>query len=334
MKLLIITQKVDMNDSVLGFFHRWIELFARQSKKVTVICLEEGAHLLPDNVEVLSLGKEEGVSRIQYVYRLYTYVISKRHEYDNVFVHMNPEYIVLVGWLWKLLSKQVALWYVHKSVNLKLRIAGWFADRIFTTTKEACRLSCQTIRAVGHGIDMEIFKTGIFQENATIAHIGRITPIKHIELIAKVGQKLNMQVHLYGDAGAGDAAYAKGLKEMFGNIVWHGPVSFGDLPDKYTLHQCTVNAAPTGGMDKSVIESWARGVPAFTRNEAFREMLGADADVFMYTSEHELEEKIKAFFARDNAEEIIKRIRDRIRDEYDLSLLIQNIVTDSIYVRH
>lgn len=28
-KLLIITQKIDINDPILGFFHKWIEEFAK-----------------------------------------------------------------------------------------------------------------------------------------------------------------------------------------------------------------------------------------------------------------------------------------------------------------
>jgi len=58
MKLLIITQKVDMNDDVLGFMHGWINEFAKHCEKITVICLQKGEHELSDNVKVLSLGKE------------------------------------------------------------------------------------------------------------------------------------------------------------------------------------------------------------------------------------------------------------------------------------
>ena len=51
MKLLICTQKVDKNDSVLGFFHRWIEEFAKHCEKVTVICLQKGDDDLPAKIE-------------------------------------------------------------------------------------------------------------------------------------------------------------------------------------------------------------------------------------------------------------------------------------------
>ena len=52
MKLLIITQKIDLEDSNLSFFHRWVEKFAENLDKVYVICLWEGRHNLPENVVV------------------------------------------------------------------------------------------------------------------------------------------------------------------------------------------------------------------------------------------------------------------------------------------
>lgn len=58
MRLLIVTQKVDRDDDLLGFFHQWICEFAKHCDFVTVICLEKGEYALPANVRILSLGKE------------------------------------------------------------------------------------------------------------------------------------------------------------------------------------------------------------------------------------------------------------------------------------
>jgi len=71
-RLLIITQKVNKNDSVLSFFHAWIAEFAKHFSRVTVVCLEEGEHSLPENVSVFSLGKEKGYSRGRKIHRFYT----------------------------------------------------------------------------------------------------------------------------------------------------------------------------------------------------------------------------------------------------------------------
>ena len=44
MRLLVLTQKVDREDDVLGFFHEWLRRFSAQCEAVEVICLYEGAH--------------------------------------------------------------------------------------------------------------------------------------------------------------------------------------------------------------------------------------------------------------------------------------------------
>ena len=67
MRLLIITQKVNKNDPVLGFFHTWIKELATKFESIEVICLEKGHFDLPQNVTVYSLGKEHGVTRLGYI---------------------------------------------------------------------------------------------------------------------------------------------------------------------------------------------------------------------------------------------------------------------------
>src|SRR5687767_9199425 len=110
MKLLIITQKVDRNDDVLGFFHTWIERFGKKFDSIKVICLYKGEHSFASNIEVLSLGKEENLSKIGYLTRFYSYIWGLRNDYDGVFIHMNPQYVVLGGPLWRMLGKRVVLW--------------------------------------------------------------------------------------------------------------------------------------------------------------------------------------------------------------------------------
>ena len=68
---LIITQIIDKDDPILGFFHRWVEEFAKHIDHIDVICLKKGEHTLPSNVSVYSLGKEGGESRIKYTFRVY-----------------------------------------------------------------------------------------------------------------------------------------------------------------------------------------------------------------------------------------------------------------------
>ena len=114
MKLLITTQAVDLDDPVLGFFHAWIVTLAARVESVEVICLQEGRHALPKNVHVHALGKRAGKrtgigDRFRYTVRLKYLVWKLRHQYDSVFVHMNEEYVLIAGSLWRLFGKRVIL---------------------------------------------------------------------------------------------------------------------------------------------------------------------------------------------------------------------------------
>jgi hypothetical protein len=117
MRLLLITQKVDRSDPVLGFFHRWIEKFSKYYESITVICLYKGEYNLPNNVRVLSLGKENGKSKIEYIINFYKYIYQEKDNYDKVFVHMNQEYILLAGIVWKIMKKDIFMWRNHNIGN-------------------------------------------------------------------------------------------------------------------------------------------------------------------------------------------------------------------------
>jgi len=113
MKLLIITQVIDKNHPVLGFFHRWVEEFAKHAEHIHVIALQTGEYHLPENVTVHSLGKERGEGKLRQFFSFWSLLFSLRKKYDAVFVHMNPEYIVLHGWWWRRTGKRLALSYTH-----------------------------------------------------------------------------------------------------------------------------------------------------------------------------------------------------------------------------
>ncbi len=150
--------------------------------------LREGEHAFPPNVRVLSLGKEIGTSKISRVWRFFTYIRRYKKEYDAVFVHMNPEYVVLGGWLWRRWGKKISLWYAHKSVTRRLKLAVRLADYIFTVSADSFRIPTNKLRVVGHGIDTEAFKPGMREASieTRLATAGRIAPSKHIVEMLRV----------------------------------------------------------------------------------------------------------------------------------------------------
>ncbi|NOY35622.1 MAG: glycosyltransferase family 4 protein [bacterium] len=305
-KLLIITQKVDKNDDVLGFFHRWIEEFTKHCEKVTVICLQKGDYDLPENTKVLSLGKEKNLTtgyrlltaKLKYIFNFYKYIFRERKNYDTVFVHMNPEYVILGAPFWKLWGKKIALWYAHGAVPFTLKLAEKMTDIVFTSTKSGFRLVSKKKKVVGQGVDTEKFqprpeaekKPGIFK----IISIGRISPVKDyktlidaIEILEKQGVKLN--VDIVGAAGLPEQEkYLSDLKEtvarknISGVINFVGAVSNKDIAARLQSADLFVNMSHTGSMDKAILEAMACGLPILTCNEALLEVLGEYKEKLMY----------------------------------------------------
>lgn len=320
MKLLIITQTVDKNDDILGFFHTWISSFAQECEEVTVIALRVGAYTLPSNVRVLSLGKENGISRIKYLYNFYRYILRERKKYDTVLVHMNQVYVILGGCIWKFMKKTVALWYTHGHVSNSLRLATVFADKIFTATAGGFRIKTDKLRVIGHGIDTERFQYGEhrFLEGKPfrVIVVGRISPVKDYETalralaIAK-NKGYFVQFDVIGGADTtSQKEYLQKLKmytsdlNLISDVVFHGALPNVHIAEQLARAHCFVSTSHTGSFDKAVGEAMAAGLPILTSNEAFRDVLGNHSSKLMFTpgDESALAELLIEMIKKTNAE--------------------------------
>ena len=354
MKLLILTQKVDKNDPVLGFFHKWIEEFSKHAEEVSVICLYKGEFDLPNNVKVYSLGKEEKLKAKSYklkaLFRFYKYIWDLRYEYDSVFVHMNQIYVVLGGIFWIIEGKKIVLWYVHRAKSFSLYIAEKLVNNIITSSKESFTLKSEKVVYVGHGVDTDKFISTEYLEGGPkkVLYVGRITPIKDLETFINAADILNTKhsgVYTFkiigNPATKTDYEYEKKLKELIKNkklknvIHFKPAVSPSELPELYANSYLTVNLSPSGGMDKTVLESWASNRPAFVSNNAFKQILEEHENMFMFKQENaeDLASKIENFEKLENKKDIVNIISNKVRNNFNINNLIQKIceVTLKLY---
>jgi len=345
MKLLIITQKVDERDEVLGFMHRWIEEFAKRCEAVVVICLEEGAHHLSQNVKVLSLGKEKKHSRIRYVLTFLYFIWHERNAYDTVFVHMNQIYVIL-GWLaWRLAMKKISLWYAHGAVSASLRVAEKMADVVFTSTASGFRLPSAKVHIVGQGIDTDYFVPLARPENFVpkIIMIGRLSPAKDqvtlinaLELLAQAGEKF--EADIIGSAGyAEQESYAQALYRMVDEkdlgkfIRFVGGVPHKDILAYLQAGDVFVNPGLTGSLDKAGLEAMATGLPMLTCNEAYTDVLGEHRDLLMFQKKNPayLAKKLVMLMRMDAASRAHLRqsMRAIVVEHHRIERLIEKIST-------
>ncbi len=339
MRLLITTQKVDKNDPILGFFHHWIAEFSKHFEEILVVCLQEGEHALPRNVRVYSLGKEKKkVSRFVYAWRFLKLAWQLRNDYDTVFVHMNPEYAILGGLFWKFSRKKVGLWYLHKAVNMRLRLAVLFADVVFSASKESFRLGTPKLRIMGHGIDLEMFNASrIPSETLRIVTVGRVSKTKRVQEMLAVcgllsGKGIPFAFTIIGaPVTKEDHIYEAGLKEEIAGLQYRssvhflGAVTYDKLPSILSEQDIFLNMSATGSLDKAVLEAMAAGVLPVVSNEAFQEILEPHGLFVQKRTPEAFAGIISTFQNLEGRAVLGRKMRDIIAKGYSLQGLISKI---------
>ena len=347
MKLLIVTQTVDTEDPALGFFVGWIQEFAKHAERVEVICLKKGKYALPAHVRVHSLGKEKPpryARRLVYAVRFKLLAWRLRHDYDAVFVHMNPEYVVLGGAFWRMNGKRIVLWYTHRAANLKLRIAIAFAHVVATAAPESLRIRNAKVRVLGHGIDTAQFirpeGMSAFHTPLRLVSVGRITPIKNLDVIIEAlgilrTRGISAELTLIGAATVpSDRAYEQKLRTLVSKrdldewVHFRGAVPYAEMPRMYGEQDISVNAAPTGGIDKAVLEAMACSVPAIASNEAFAALFGPERAhlSFKQNEPQDLAAKIEALCRRGDIPALQQWAHNQIVQHASLTALVARIL--------
>lgn len=352
MKLLILTQKVDINDDLLGFFHGWLEKLAEKVEKISVVALYVGQYNLPANVKVFSLGKtmdRKGCrvfERLKYLWNFYKYIWKLRKDYDGVFVHMNVEYVLLAGWLWRLLGKKIVLWYAHYLVDWRLKLAVFFSHQVVVSTAFACEIKSSKLKIIGQGIDVGKFKfqTSNLKNNDEfhILYLGRISRIKNIDILIRAFTRLtknytNLFLDIVGMPTSVDEDYSKEIHDLIKQqniaerVKWWGGVPNYKAVEFYNRADLYVNLTRTGSFDKTSLEAMACETPSLICNKAFYEYFDENLQrkmIFEEGSEENLTQKIENFLrlSGEEREQIGKKQREVVEKYHSLDNLTNNII--------
>ncbi len=290
MKLLIVTQKVDQEDENLGAFYCWFRELAKQCEKVVIIADYIGKSDLPANVSIYSLGKERQAGRLA---RIWNFCELFCHHYartDAVLFQQIPEYVLAAAPFLLALRRTSGLWYAHKSVTWKLKMAERLVDWIFTSSPEGFRLPSKKVLIVGQAISPEVFAMPAApvspSKTLRLLTVGRISPVKNIDMLIRACSHLKKTWErewllsiVGGPLLPKDHEYLALLKkiitqEQLGNRVhFLGTRPYRELPSIYQEHDLFLNLSHTGSLDKAVLESMASGLSVVTSNEAFRSLL-------------------------------------------------------------
>jgi len=342
MKLLILTQKVDENDDVLGFFHGWIIEFAKHCEFITVICLQKGEYHFPKNVKVLSLGKEKKRSRLLYIFRFYLYIWQERKNYESVFAHMNQEYILLGAIFWKFFRKKVPMWRNHHAGNFLTYIAISLCDKIFCTSKYSFTAYSEKTVLMPVGIDVDVFKkeAGARKEDNSLLFLGRMSPVKRPGLIIDAlryahDNGVNFIIDFYGNHLKKDVDYVNALKEktreyhLNENIHFKNSLPNTETPHIFNTHVVFINASPSGMYDKTIFEAMACETIVLVSNANLKGQVG-DLFLFNENDEKDLAEKLKVLLSLDaqTREKHGKILREYVIGHHSLKQLARELIDE------
>ncbi len=349
MKLLIITQKIDLQDDLLGFFCGWLDKLAEKNERIYVICSWQGQYYIPKNVEILSLGKEKGYSKIRRLWNFYVYLFKVIRKIDVIFAHMCPIYVMACAPLAKPLKKKMILWCAHVKIGLKAKIAEKLVDKILTVSNDSFVYESEKVITTGHGIDTSFF---VPAENDKYKHkkkfqilsIGRISPVKDyltlvkaIDILINKRKIRNIEVLIIGSPPlASQKAYFEKIKNFVHKKGLDNYVKFlGEISNKDTLKyyqqaDIFVNMQREGGAGKSVLEAMACGLPVILCTNTFDNLLSSFKDevIFEEKNSQELAEKILNYlnFSDARRNDYSNLLRNIVIKNHDLDNLISQMV--------
>jgi len=254
---------------------------------------------------------------------------------------MNPEYVLLGGYLWRRLGKRIGLWYAHKSVTRKLQYAVRLLDRVFTVSEGSFRVETPKVCVVGHGIDTELFTPDIHVESThtRIVTVGRVAQSKHLlEMLQTLdvlyARSENFIFTIVGEpTTVEEEEYARRLKEEIARrpyankVDWRGAVLYHKLPALLREQDVLFNFATTGNMDKAGLEALAVGIPVIATNEAFKELL-EPYGLLVRGDSAAVADALQKFLNRPDRPGILATLRNRVAAEHSLANLIPKILKE------
>ncbi len=265
---------MDVTDSRLGFFASWVTALSEHLEHVEVICLNKGRYDLPSNVSVSSLGKETlpaGVrARGMYTLKLFSLIWHLRREYDAVFVHMNQEYVLLGGLLWKLWGKPVFMWRNHYDGDLGTWLAAHMSKKVFYTSSYSYTARFSHAVRMPVGVDIQSAHATDVRMPHSILSLGRLDESKRAELLLQALDTLASQGATFRAIIAGGPTdphshYPEQLKQLARTAGIQDRVNFpGPIPDTdkfryFNSHEIFVNCSRSGMLDKTIFEAMVSG---------------------------------------------------------------------------
>lgn len=293
MRLVFLTQAVDVDDAILGATVAKLRALASRVEELHVICDRVGRHDLPANVSLATWAAPTRVGRGLRMLRALVPLLARRRP-DAVIAHMCPIYLVLAAPFAKPLGSKLGIWYTHWTIDRTLRLATALCDVALSVDVRSYPLESPKVVAIGHGIDVEEFTPRASAPNGgpplRLVAIGRTSPSKGFTTLLQalevgVEHGLDAALDVYGPSSTDEERRYR--EELAGiaarpalaqRVRIEPPIPRGDVPELLRRFDAVVNTTRGqthgGALDKAVYEAAACAVPVIACNPHFDGFLG------------------------------------------------------------
>lgn len=307
-RLLVCIQAVDLDDPLIGFFVPWLEEAAKHFSEVTVLALRVGRYTLPPNITVIPTRPTGSTSKWAVIKTVLLETWRRRRTYDAVFVRGEPQYVLLAGWLWRLLGKKLVFWYAHYRVSRWARYAAHIATFVVSSAHAASQGIANVI-TIGQGIDGPRFvlKPRPLPKTWNILIFGRMDASKRVkellEFFLRLDQASSFQLTLIGRAG--NELYEQALDVLIKDnprIHWQKESpAYDTVPSLFGEYHVILNATD-GSLDKTIIEGALSGLLPVASTSGMTEWLPVEAKWLHWTTEADFKRVMERIVRLSEAE--------------------------------
>ncbi|MBI2097077.1 MAG: glycosyltransferase [Candidatus Sungbacteria bacterium] len=247
---------------------------------------------------------------------------------------MAPVYaIVAYPFAWRYRTP-MALWYVHRHVDLKLRLAEKLVDGVFSASPESFRLPSKKVSFLGHGVDTDLFAPpAAVPAGFVMLTAGRISRSKRVDFLLRAVARAREHLPsawkfmIVGGLITGDdARYRQELDKLIRDlgmgehVSFEGEVPYRGMPSYYQKAHMFLHASATGSIDKAVLEAMSTALPVVSSSEAFWTILPEEYVV--------KERSVETFASKISA--LLRKGRDMslrgiVQEKFELSDLIKKL---------
>jgi glycosyltransferase involved in cell wall biosynthesis len=302
-KLAVATQRVDLDDPVLGATVPKLRALAERVDRLVVLTLSAGRHDLPENVRLHVLPPGKAARGLRFGATL---AVERP---DAVLAHMAPIYAVLAAPF----RAPVALWFTHPRDSRLLRLATRVSRVVLTVDDRSFPFESRKVRAIGHGIDVDRFhcRDGRTSAPLRVLALGRFSRVKRYDLIDRAARRVGgVGVDFVGPVlSDADRAYRASLPRT------HDPVGWSQVPELLSRYDALVSATEAGSADKAVFEAAAACLPVLASSPALEAFLPAE---LRFGDEDGLVERLEWLKTADRGA-LGADLRERVRRDHSVS---------------